>query len=191
MLGEWCYFKSHFSKSECEQILELSKDYEEQESTIGTGTSNKIDTKYRRSKLKFIQESDPNFSSLFSRIWNLGIRANKDWFKFHLEKLDFMQLAQYDSKYQGEYKRHHDIFYMNDDPYYHRKLSCIVQLTDPTEYEGGDFVLYNTSQHPDKDEIRQQGTVIFFPSFIEHSAQPVTNGVRYSLASWIEGPKWK
>jgi PKHD-type hydroxylase len=81
---------------------------------------------------------------------------------------------------------------MNGDPHFHRKLTCVIQLTDPTTYEGGDFEMYDLSQNaPDKEEIRQQGTAIFLPSFISHAALPVTEGTRHSLAVWMEGPKWR
>ena len=33
-----------------------------------------------------------------------------------------------------------------------------------------------------------KGTVIVFPSFMEHQVSPVTTGVRYSLVVWITGP---
>ena len=38
-----------------------------------------------------------------------------------------------------------DVFWINKDPIYHRKLSCIIQLTDPNEYEGGEFELIDTT----------------------------------------------
>ena len=66
----------------------------------------------------------------------------------------------------------------------------MIQLTDPSTYKGGDFEMYDLNQYPDKEEIRTQGTVSFLPSFIPHAALPVTEGTRYSLAVWFEGPKW-
>ncbi len=191
MLGEWCYFKSYLNKKQCDDILKEAQKLPEKDSTIGVNEGNKLDTEYRRSKVRFIEQTNLTFKPLFDEIWKLAFRANTDWFKFHIERLSFIQLAEYDSKYSGEYKRHHDVFYINGDPYYHRKLTCVIQLTDSNEYEGGDFEVFNTAHYPNKEDLRQQGTVIFIPSFIEHCANPVTKGTRYSLASWIEGPKWR
>ena len=81
------------------------------------------------------------------------------------------------------------MFWINNDNY-HRKLTCVIQLTDPSTYEGGDFEMYDLNEGPNKEELRTQGTVIFLPSFINHAALPVTKGTRYSLAVWFEGPKW-
>jgi PKHD-type hydroxylase len=80
---------------------------------------------------------------------------------------------------------------MNGDPEYHRKLTAVIQLTDPSTYDGGDFELYDITQYPDKTELREQGTVIFMPAFTPHAALPVTRGVRYSLACWFDGKKWQ
>jgi PKHD-type hydroxylase len=72
-----------------------------------------------------------------------------------------------------------------------RKLSLIIQLTDPSEYEGGDFQFDSDIPQPDPAEIKQRGTVIVFPSFLRHRVTPVTSGVRRSLVSWVEGPKFR
>ena len=72
-----------------------------------------------------------------------------------------------------------------------RSLSAVIQLSDPTTYTGGDLQLFDCSEYPNPEEIKHQGTIIFFPSFIFHQANPVTSGLRHSLAVWFEGPKWR
>jgi PKHD-type hydroxylase len=191
MKGEWCYFKKWFNDEQCDYILNLAESIPVQRSEIGTDDGVRPDEEYRRSDIRFITQADTRFQFLFDSVWKIAIQANNDWFKFHLSKLDYIQLAEYDSAEFGEYKRHHDVFWMNGDPEYHRKLSCVIQLTDPSEYEGGDLLFHNTANVPDPNEIRERGTAIFFPSFIEHQATPVTKGKRHSLASWIDGPKWR
>lgn len=190
MNGEWCYYKSHFTSEECNLILQDSSILHTQDAKLGVdGSSDYQD--YRKSKTKFIKKQDQQFQWLFDRMWKLAIESNDIWFNFHISKMDYIQLAEYDSAYKGEYKKHHDVFWMNNDPIYHRKLTAIIQLTDPTSYDGGNFEMCNVSEHPNSDEVRAQGTVFFFPSFLEHQATPVTSGVRYSLACWFDGPKWR
>jgi len=190
MRGEWCYFKSYFTTEECNTILQVGLTLPEQDATIGVeGVIVNSDT--RKSKVRFIQKNDIRFEWLFDKLWKMSVTANDEWFNFNISRITYIQLAEYDSEYLGEYKIHKDVFWINDDPKYHRKLSCIVQLTDPATYEGGDFELYNLStNYPDNKEIKQLGTAIFIPSFIDHAATPVTSGKRYSLAAWFEGPKW-
>jgi len=191
MNGEWAYYKSHFTPEECQKILDDSALLSSQRANMGVDGEVKHE-EYRRSDIKFIQRSDERFTWLYDKLWKMLIEVNDQWFNFHITKVDYMQLAEYSEKDMGEYKKHHDVFWMNGDPKYHRKLTCVIQLTDPSEYEGGELELYNLAQNaPDVQELRQQGTTIFFPSFTEHAALPVTKGTRHSLAIWFDGPKWR
>jgi PKHD-type hydroxylase len=191
MKGEWCYFKNYFTPEQCDKILRDGLELPAQDAKLGVaGMSEYSNDDYRKSKIRFIQqENHPQFQWLFDELWKMGMQANRDWFNFHITNLSFVQLAEYDESYQGEYKKHHDVFWINNDNY-HRKLTCVIQLTDPSTYEGGDFEMYDLNEGPNKEELRTQGTVIFLPSFINHAALPVTKGTRYSLAVWFEGPKW-
>lgn len=70
-----------------------------------------------------------------------------------------------------------------------RKLSMILQLSDPSEYEGGDLQFMDSS-----DPItakKQKGLVYVFPSWVLHRVTPVTRGVRRSLVVWVTGPKFR
>jgi PKHD-type hydroxylase len=190
MNGEWCYFKQHFSKEQCETILKEGLKIPAQDAKLGPEGNNAND--YRKSKIRFLlPNTNPKLDFLWNDIWNMGTQANNEWFNFHINRLSFIQLAEYDESYQGEYKKHKDVFWMNNDPTHHRKLTCVIQLSDPSTYDGGDFEIYDTSNLPDKEEIRTQGTALFIPSFIEHAALPVTKGTRYSIAVWFDGPKWR
>lgn len=191
MKGEWCYFKSHFPADYCQHIIDVALTREPAEAKIGTNDGVQSDTSFRRSAIRFVNKGDPQLDHLFDELWKLAIRANQDWFDVHISKLDYYQIAEYDGERQGEYKTHHDIFYMNGDPVYHRKLSCVIQLSDPSSYKGGDLTFEHVQHHPDAEEMRQRGTVIFFPSFVRHAALPVTGGKRYSVAAWFDGPKWR
>jgi len=191
MRGEWCYFKSHFTKSQCDKIVETIQKRPHKDAQIGVNGTVVADSSFRKSKIRFVNKGDAELGYMFDELWKNAIVANNDWFNFHISKLDYLQFAEYESANRGEYKTHHDVFYMNNDPVYHRKLSCIVQLSDPKTYKGGDLELMEVDTHPNKEEMRQQGTVIFFPSFVRHAALPVTEGKRHSIAAWFDGPKWR
>jgi PKHD-type hydroxylase len=190
MRSEWCYFKEAFTPEQCSIILENGLKLPAEDAKIGVANQS-ILSNVRKSKIRFIHKDNLNFQWLFDAMWKMAIQANDDWFKFNITRITYIQLAEYDESYQGEYKRHHDVFWMNNDPEYHRKLTAVVQLTDPLTYVGGDFQMFDLAQNPNADEIKTQGTVIFLPSFIEHQANPVIKGTRYSLACWFDGPKWK
>lgn len=190
MKGEWCYFQNVFTPDECDYIIQEGLKIPGNKAKLGVEGS-LTDTNYRNSDIRFFQHTDPQFKFIFDRLWQNAIVANREWFQFNINKLDYIQMAEYDSSYKGFYSRHHDVFWMNNDPVYHRKMSCVVQLTDDSKYEGGNLELFNLKEYPNKNEVRKQGTAFFFPSFIEHQACPVTTGIRYSLAAWFDGPKWQ
>jgi len=78
-----------------------------------------------------------------------------------------------------------------------RKLSMTCQLTDGSEYEGGQLEFDFRNYEPNKrneayhqvqcKEILPKGSIVVFPSFVWHRVKPVTKGVRYSLVMWNLG----
>ena len=191
MKGEWCYFKSYLDKATCESIIELAQLLPSQEAGLGEGGDTHTDSSVRRSTIRFINADDWKFRDLFNVLWLTAVEANRDFFGFHVTKLDFIQFAEYHATNQDEYREHHDVFWINEDPLHHRKLSCIIQLSDPNDYVGGDFEITEASNPPNPSEIKDQGSIIYFPSFFRHRANPVIRGTRYSIAAWFEGPKWR
>jgi PKHD-type hydroxylase len=190
MRGEWCYFKANFDAVWCNYIVEVLKRRPASPATIGVeGT--KVNDGLRKSSIWFVRPDDAELKFIFPELWKLALRANDDWFGFHLSRLDYVQIARYESESGDRYGRHHDVFWLNRDPAYHRKLSCVVQLTNPADYDGGDLVFHGVEEQPSAAEMREQGTAVFFPSFVEHEAKPVVKGVRYSIAAWFDGPKWR
>jgi PKHD-type hydroxylase len=82
-----------------------------------------------------------------------------------------------------------------------RKLSMTCQLTDGSEYTGGelefDFRNYDPHMRDESKhrvqckEILPKGSIIVFPSFVWHRVKPVTSGTRYSLVVWHLGRPFK
>lgn len=77
-----------------------------------------------------------------------------------------------------------------------RKISMTVNLNLPGDYDGGnlkfDFGHHaEGEQFHECEEIRPQGSIIIFPSFVDHCVTPITRGTRYSLVLWTLGDPWK
>jgi PKHD-type hydroxylase len=82
-----------------------------------------------------------------------------------------------------------------------RKLSVTCQLTDGSEYTGGELQFDCRNYDPpvrDENkhvltvkEILPKGSIVVFPSFVWHRVQPVTKGTRYSLVIWNLGYPFK
>ena len=82
-----------------------------------------------------------------------------------------------------------------------RKLSMTCQLTDGSEYKGGelefDFRNYDPNMRDESKhiktvkEILPKGSIVVFPSHLWHRVKPVTRGTRYSLVVWHLGYPFK
>jgi PKHD-type hydroxylase len=79
-----------------------------------------------------------------------------------------------------------------------RKLSVTCVLSKPEDYEGGELEFDFGAKEPDKKhhtrictEIKSQGSLVIFPSFVQHRVKPVTKGTRYSLVIWSLGQPYK
>ena len=90
-----------------------------------------------------------------------------------------------------------------------RKLSCTIQLSDPDDYEGGNFqwieptpvfdrllphhkhIDVNLLTHTAPFSAKTKGSVIIFPSELQHQVTSVSAGSRNSLVGWLLGPQFK
>jgi PKHD-type hydroxylase len=71
-------------------------------------------------------------------------------------------------------------------------------LSKPEDYEGGEleFGLFNPNTKRKYnflkcEEIKPQGSIVVFPSFLWHRVTPVTKGKRNSLVIWSQGDRFK
>ena len=82
-----------------------------------------------------------------------------------------------------------------------RKLSMTCQLTDGSEYSGGelefDFRNYDPQMRDEAKHLRvakeilSKGSIIIFPSHFWHRVKPIVEGTRYSLVLWNLGNPFK
>jgi len=143
-------------------------------------------------------------------VWHYVERANRENFLYNIRNIDgeSMQFTQYgvgefygwhnDAGISGQYKpvsvgNHHDgrtQDYMNEKLELVRKLSFVVQLSDPDDYEGGNLQLL-AEDGKSYFAPRKRGTVVVFDSRTQHRVLKVTGGLRKSLVGWVVGPRWK
>jgi len=138
---------------------------------------------YRRSKVKWLSDH----ADIKQKLWEyVGQAANS--FEILTSQAAEVQYTEYHASDGGKYDWHHDVDWNSGD-IGDRKLSVVVQLSDPSEYEGGYFEFQDV-ENP-KEEMRDKGTILVFPSLLLHRVTPVTSGVRKSLVAWFEGPPWR
>ena len=108
-----------------------------------------------------------------------------EYYKWHS---DCSLASYYKPQNVGSINRDQD--FVNENGELIRKLSFVLQISNPDDYEGGNLQIM---QENGKSYIapRQRGTLIFFDSRSQHRVQRVTSGVRKSIVGWVVGPRWK
>ena len=183
----WQMWEGGVSPTTCNQIIEECEKLEPMAATVGNDSRTKgINTEVRRSEVRWAGQI-PWIKSL---VYDFAARANKAAFGFDISYLEDIQYTIYNGADEGYYDWHFDTFWGNHTAF-DRKISVIIQLSDPIEYEGGEFLLDPMYEAPDPKQIKRSGTVFCFPSPIRHTVKPVTKGIRKSLVAWVEGPKFK
>lgn len=117
-------------------------------------------------------------------------KMNRENFQYDIDDFD-NQTLQYTSYESGEYYNWHvdaDITSQHDGRL--RKLSFILQLSDPDDYEGGEVQLMR-SQNESIFLPKTRGTISVFDSRTPHRVKKVLSGHRKSLIGWMTGPVWK
>lgn len=188
----WQYWPSKLSPEFCKQLVTLALQTAPTSAVVGNAQNQRADESIRRSQVRWLSKQDPRFANLFHIIEKTVNEGNKNAFGFDLSYYNDVQFTEYDSAYEGHYSWHQDTEWANY-TFHQRKLSLVIQLSNENDYTGGDleFLKEDCLELPKYEDIRKQGTIILFPSFLKHRVTPVTSGVRYSLVTWIEGPKFR
>lgn len=83
---------------------------------------------------------------------------------------------------RGDYSDIHTDFDYTDCDF--SKLTVVVPLVDPHEWEGGMLQIGNSLASP----RLQRGDAVVFPSFTPHKVTRVLRGARIALSAWVSGP---
>jgi PKHD-type hydroxylase len=131
---------------------------------------------------------------LFAKLEALAARANRRW---GLELRGFeeeLQFTDYDRP-GAHYSWHHDGL---DAGVEHRKLSIVVQLSGPADYDGAALEFLEVVEDWDAGRrsqwealARARGSAVVFPAFEYHRVTPLRRGRRRSLVAWVSGPPFR
>ena len=177
------YFSNVFTDKEIEKIIQLGDTFPKQTAQTGGGADGR-ESKNRISEIAWITET-PESEWLYSRITDLAMTANANMWNYDI--WGYHDSLQYTTYYDagGHYDWHADV----GPNMSNRKLSCVIQLTDPSEYEGGELQFQGSSGVVSLP--KEKGMVVFFSSFVLHRVTPVLKGTRKSLVTWLSGPQYK
>jgi len=178
---EFVVHKENFlSKNQC---VKLMRYLERNEPTISELAGN-YDNNIMNKEVRDNQEVKINDEKLNNKLKMLFELANHSIFKYNIKELESVKLLKYGVG--GKYKWHTDCGAKETST---RKLTAIVQLSDETNYEGGDleFGITDETGKNNYTAKRTRGSITIFPAFLSHRVTPITQGTRYSLITWMNG----
>lgn len=159
--------KKLFNKEDCDYFKSLSYDKSFERSKV-TGYNNlNIISEYRTSSEITIELTHDLSNMILEKLKELEIKSLPELFT----------ILRYDKN--QEFKRHTD----SGVEYPNRYKTLIIQLSDETDYDGGELCIF----HKDETIVssKEIGNVIMFDSSIEHSANKIKDGIRYSMVLWL------
>lgn len=185
-LTNYYYYENSITNEEIDKIIELSKKYDINDGNV----SGEIDFTYRKSSITWLPNNEDT-QFLYDKIVNLAKDANEKMWNFNITNLfESVQFTEYSYEPNANQQCHYDwhMDFGSNGISATRKLSCVIQLSEPDDYEGCnlEFMLHrNIIKAPKK-----KGTIIFFPSYITHRVTPILRGTRHSIVIWIHGPSF-
>ena len=209
-VSNYCwYFKSAVPSRICDLIIKQGLAQNESMARTGGLLENKKLTKDEIKHIKRKRHSDITWLNdpwIYRELHPYVHEANKqagwnfDWERSESCQFTKYKLNQYyDWHTDGWSKPYNKPYTLNHGKV--RKLSMTCQLTDGSEYEGGelefDFRNYDPNMRDESKHVKQvkqilpKGSIVVFPSFVWHRVKPITKGTRYSLVMWSLGYPYK
>jgi len=192
-LPKFCHVNQVFTPEEVDKIIDLEDLQRFQKGSIGLGDPNPnsdggaVNTNVRNSDVCWISH-EQNSDWLFGKFAHLTSQVNQDHFLYNIEYIESFQYTVYRGEENQHYDWHIDAYQMYSPT--ERKMSASILLSDPEEYEGGEFEIVLDGRVNEPIAVKpKKGDVLFFASWMPHRVRPVTSGVRKSLVAWIMGKR--
>lgn len=179
----WVALENIFTDQELNEIVVQGNRVKKTSGTVSGSISD-----YRVCDIAWLKsdETESDFDWIYATLTDAIKKVNNEYFQFDLTHLTALQFTVYDGKNNSNYQKHMDL----GRSFPNRKLSFSIQLSDDDEYTGGDLRFHYIKTQPEIAP-RTRGKIIFFPTWMVHDVTPVTQGIRYSLVGWVNGPNFK
>lgn len=179
-------WRGAFTKTDIDGIVQLGESVPKQQATVFNDATTEVSESIRRTEVGWIAHSAES-DWLYKMLAYYAADLNARYFGFALS--GFAEQLQYtvyhgSDEQPGKYDWHIDMDVHTLAP---RKLSLVIPLSVPEEYEGGELEFQGIST---SRGTKIQGDVNAFSAWVMHRVTPVTKGIRRSLVAWISGPQY-
>lgn len=202
MHAHWWNLPAFLTPAECDRVIRHAlTHYQPQQGVIGHGGGARAD-QMRRSIIRWLDFADLDLLWLYRRMEAQILRANAEGFGYHLQHSfsPEIQFTEYHGTDEGHYDWHTDNAATMKAPF-DRKLSFVIQLSSRAPqrgrllrkarpgYTGGEFELDPAADALPANAYQEAGDALIFRSGLKHRVKPVTSGTRYTLVTWVKGPR--
>lgn len=186
-------YEQLFSPEECEAAIRSFDPYPCDKGLVGSPTEDgNPDSEYVSEEIKALRDCYVTYAPrtdenawLHERLEQAMVMANDEYWQ--CEITDFSQPIRMMTYEKGNhFGSLHSDHGPGDSCY--RKLTAVLQASDPKSYSGGEFELPGEVMPP---EAKLQGSVLIFPAYLIHRAGTVTDGLRQTIIHRAIGPWFK
>ena len=176
-------WRKGFTAEELDFITNTGDALEQDKATIQGAAQDDSYDSVRITRTAWIHH-DPKTNWLYERLMQIGGHLNDLVYRLDVTGIsEMLQYTVYDADEGGHYDWHVDHGAATPLP---RKLSLVLQLSEPEEYKGCELQIHAANQI--ETPPKERGTVILFPAYVLHRVTPIVSGTRKSLVSWVSGP---
>lgn len=185
--GNWFASCTAFNAEQLFKLREYCDKLPGGDGQIGGGAQGDLLYQTRSSKVSWL---NPNGETrwAFDIMAAVAADLNAKFFGFDLQGFYPLQYTVY---FGSRKKGNHYDWHTDEEgptPRPARKLSLVLQLSRPLEYEGGELQLCGQGEHVAQ---KAEGLIYAFPSYVRHRVTPVTKGVRRTLVAWAVGAPFR
>ena len=179
--NDFYYFKKAFTDEMIEKTHSMVYNGSYNFSKGKTGYGDEVDTKRTNNRDIAYIPCKKDSEWIYKILFEMVMEANDSLFHFDVDRVtDDLHYVIYPTE-SGHLDWHMDIGqgYVN-----RRKIATTVQLSDPDDYEGGDFQCWSGALNGFATLPRKKGDVLVMPSFMMHRVTPIKSGERRALVFW-------
>jgi|TARA_R110000822_G_scaffold297577_2_gene420190 PKHD-type hydroxylase len=183
------YYSQVFSNDEISYLEQMvHENYTFSKGKVGTVELGNLDSSvYNNRDIAYLPPNNDT-KWLYEKLEQLVVQANEALFNFSITNVtDLIHYVIYPEN-GGHLDWHMDIGKLGVN---RRKLALTVQLSDPSEYDGGEFEVWFGGKDEFVEVPRQKGDVIIFPTFLMHRVKPIIRGQRKALVFWTGGEPFR
>ena len=190
--------RNFFSHDECDKILEESTEWDIESAKVYMnpgGWDEKEEHKLRKGVIRHLRNPTNEYGWIHNIIFEAAQHYRAHYRRTHpiipdkpiivLEVATYVEPGDHFNVHQDTYIKNNYIVENNNRT---RKLSMSCLLNE--EFSGGKLCFKNKEGDMFPLEM-YKGDVVVFPSYSVHKVEPLLDGERYSLVSWVMGPLYR